>query len=408
MPRLYIARVALEIRTITDDEVTRFRTSLLQTFGADPDDDPGSENRFMVLVDRAQAWAVFDGDVIAGTAATFKDLSIGIPGGSLPIAGLTMVTVRPTHRRRGLLRQLMKLHLDDAKKRGYAVSGLWASEASIYGRFGYGVAAEHDAIKIRDTHTLQLAARELDDVEWIDETRAREVLPDIYARAIADRPGALRRTGVWWSERRFLETPWSREGASLRRHVVARRGDTLVGYVVYRQRHGDGPTPGGKAEIIELHGVDARAEATLWRFVLSLDLFREISWWAAPTDSALPFMVNDARRVERRRADNLWLRIEDVPAALRARRYNADGVLRFTIEGTTFELVVEGGEAHCSQTTRAAELDINSTSLGSMYLGGFPASRLARADLVRGDARALATADRLFAWPVAPWCPEIF
>jgi predicted acetyltransferase len=381
---------------------------LLQTFGVDPGDDPGSENRFMVLVDRAQAWAVFDGNVIAGTAATFKDLSIGIPGGSLPIAGLTMVTVRPTHRRRGLLRDLMKLHLDDARRRGFGVSGLWASEASIYGRFGYGIAAEHDAIKVKETHTLQLAATDVDQIEWIDETRARGVLPDIYARATADRPGALRRTDVWWSERRFLESPWSREGASLRRHVLAKRGDTHVGYIAYRQRQSDGPTPGGKTSIIELHGIDPRAEATLWRFALSMDLFHEVSWPNAPTDAAIPFLVNDPRRIERRRADNLWLRIEDVPAALSARRYTSDGVLRFTIEGTSFELAVEGGQAHCTQTARAAELDIDRIALGSLYLGGFAASRLARANLVRGDARALATADRLFAWPIAPWCPEIF
>ena len=47
-------------------------------------------------------------------------------------------------------------------------------------------------------------------------------------------------------------------------------------------------------------------------------------------------------------------------------------------------------------------------ALGSLYLGGVAASRLARADRVHGDAAALATADRLFGWPVAPWCPEVF
>jgi predicted acetyltransferase len=398
----------MEIRTITDDEVTAFRDSLLQTFGGDLEVDPHGDERFNALVDRSQAWAAFDGKNIVATTASYQH-EIGVPGGgSLPTAGLTMVTVRPTHRRRGLLRQLMQRHLDDARQRGYAASALWASEAVIYGRFGYGIAAEHDEIKIADARHLHITARDFDDIEWVDEARAREVLPDIYARATAQRPGMLRRSAAWWQHRRFVEHVWAREGASLRRHVVARRGDALVGYIVYRQRHMDGPTPGGKAAIVELHGVDARAEATLWRFALTIDLFAQVGWWCAPTDDLLPLIVNNPRLVERRRTDNLWLRIEDAPAALRARRYTSDGVLRFTFQGNTYELVVDDGRATCTPTNREAELEIEHAALGSLYLGGFSASRLARAGHVRGDARALATADRLFASAVAPWCAEVF
>ena len=391
----------MEIRTITDGEVDAYRKSLLETFGVDSEQDPTGTERFLALVDRARAWAAFDGSVIAATAATF-DLEIGIPGGTLPIAGLTMVTVRPTHRRRGILRELMQRHLDDARHRGYAVSGLWASEATIYGRFGYGVASEHDSISIKEAHTLSFAPRDFDELEWIEEARAREVLPDLYARATRDRPGAVRRSAAWWQHRRFTETPWARDGGSLRRHVLAKRGDTLTGYIAYRQRSSG---LSGSTEIIELHAIDARAEATLWRFVCSFDLFHEITWSYAPIDVALPLMIDDGRRVKRTRGDNLWLAILDVPAALRARRYAADGVLRFTCEGTTYELVVEGGHAQCTQTSRAGDFDIERRALGSLYLGHFAASHLARANLVRGD---FAKADRVFAWPIAPWCPEVF
>ena len=401
-----VRSVALEIRTITAGEITAYRESVYETFGVDLDVDPDGDRRVLALVDRDQMWAVFDGKSIVGTAASFA-LEIGVPGGSLPIAGLTMVTVRPTHRRRGLLRELMRLHLDDARRRGYAASGLWASEASIYGRFGYGVAAEHDALHVRDTHTLAVRAAELDDVEWIAEPRARELLPAIYARATAARPGALRRSDVWWRERGFLESPWARAGASRRRHVVARRGDDYVGYVVYRQQSHDRDLASGKVRIVELHAIDARAEASLWRFVLAMDLFHDVSWWGAPADSVLPLIADDPRRVERTRYDNIWLRIEDVPAALRARRYTSDGVLTFSVDGVSWELAVDGGEARCAPA-RDAALAIDRRALGMLYLGGFAATHLARADLVRGDARALATADRLFASPVAPWCAEVF
>ncbi|HLL25492.1 MAG TPA: GNAT family N-acetyltransferase, partial [Kofleriaceae bacterium] len=396
---------AMEIRAITDDEATQFREAMLQTFGLDAADDAGSDLRMRHLIAPGQAWAVFDGGSIVGTAGTFN-FDIGIPGGSLPIAGLTMVTVRPTHRRRGLLRSLMTRHLDDARARGLGVSGLWASEATIYGRFGYGIAAEHDEIEIRAADQLVFRSRDVDEVGWIDESRAREVLPAIYARATSGRPGAVRRPDVWWRERRFLETSFHRDGASTRRHVLARRGDELVGYVAYRHRLQGGL--GGKTEIIELHGIDPRAEATLWRYVLQMDLFRDVSWSNAPVDGPLPFLVDNFRRIERRRSDNVWLRIEDVATALRARRYQADGALRFAIEGQCFELVVRDGEATCGETTQSSDVEITRAALGSLYLGGFTASRLARAGHIRGDARAITLADQLFGWSVSPWCPEIF
>lgn len=403
--------MALEFRAITDGEITAFREAVLGVFGTDAEAeaDPGGGDHHRALIAPGQSWAAFDRGTIVGTAATF-DLSISLPGGhALPMAGLTVVTVRPTHRRRGILRELMRLHLDDARERNYPVSGLWASETAIYQRFGYGLAACCEVYEIPQAHLLNIAPRELDELEWCDDARAREVLPAVYARATAARPGALRRTDVWWRERRFLETPWVRGGASKRRHVLARRGDELVGYLVYRQRgkFTDG-MPDGRLEINELLAVDSRAEATLWQFALRADLFPTVSWWNAPADDALPWLVDDMRRIKRRRADNLWLRIEDIPATLAARGYHTDGTLRLAIGSTTYELVAEAGRGHCSITSKPADLELDGKALATLYLGCASATQLARAELVRGSAAAIATADRLFASPLAPWCPEVF
>jgi len=107
--------MSLEIRAITDDEVAAYREAALSTFGADPEvEGAGAADMHRALIGKQQAWAAFDGGTVVGTAGTF-DLTISLPGGSsLPMAGLTFVTVRPTHRRRGVLRELMRLHLDDA------------------------------------------------------------------------------------------------------------------------------------------------------------------------------------------------------------------------------------------------------------------------------------------------------
>jgi predicted acetyltransferase len=403
--------VSLTCRAITVDEVPALRDAIMSTFGDDADEaDPGGTARFRALVRPDAAWAAFDGDALVGTAATF-DHAIGVPGGgTLPIAGLTMVSVRPTHRRRGILRELMKLHLAEARARGCAASGLWASEAGIYGRFGYGPASWSESLEIAHASDVRFADdSEMDTLELVDEARARELLPAIYARATADRPGALRRTETWWRERRFLETPWLRKGASRRRHALARRGDALVGYVQYRQRGAfDGGLPSGRVEIVELHGLDARAEASLWKFVLSIDLFPNVGWWCAPVDSRLPWLLADPRRVARQRADNLWLRIDDIPAALAVRSYPCDGRLRFSVDGEAWELDVVDRAGRCTPTRAPAELVFDRQTLGALYLGGTPVSTLARASKIRGDGAAIARADGLFASAVAPWCPEVF
>lgn len=403
--------MAVAIRTITDDEIPAWREAALTVFGADPEVEVGisGPDQHRALIGPGQAWGAYDNGMTVGTAATF-DLTISLPGGtSIPMAGLTLVTVRPTHRRRGILRELMRLHFDDARERGFAISGLWASDAPIYGRFGYGLAAYCDAVEIPQAQAMVIASREFDTLEPIDEARARALLPGIYARATEHRPGALRRSDAWWRERRFLETPWARGGASKRRHVVARRGEELVGYIVYRQRgkFSDG-IPDGRLEIVELLAVDPRAEASLWQFALTADLFPTVTWWNTPADSALPWLVNDMRRIKSRRGDSLWLRIENVPAALEARGYSSDGTLRFMIGDTRYQLTVEAGQPRCTVTTSTPELLFDQQTLAALYLGCTSATQLWRAERIQGKPSAIAIADRLFASSVAPWCPEVF
>ncbi len=402
--------MAIEIRTVSDRDLDAFRSCIFTTFGDEIESDTGGDARFRAMLPEAQRWAAFDGRYVVATAGTY-DHAIGVPGGgSLPMAGLTMVTVRPTHRRRGILRELMKRHLDDARQRGFAISGLWASEAGIYGRFGYGLAAHADVMSIDNAQTVVFHERSgRDAIEWIDEAAARELLPEVYAKATALRPGALRRGDVWWRERRFLESPFMRGNASKRRHVIARRGGEVVGYLVYRQKGAfESTRPDGEVTIIELVGIDPRAQLTLWEMALQIDLFPNVSWNTAPVDDPLAWAIVDPRRVQRRRTDALWLRIDDVPATLAARTYSADGTLRFAIGDATWELVVASGQGHCKQTTRSAELWFGPTTLASLYLGGVSATQLATAEQLRGDAAAIARADALFASAIAPWCPEVF
>jgi predicted acetyltransferase len=182
-----------------------------------------------------------------------------------------------------------------------------------------------------------------------------------------------------------------------------------VGYVQYRQR-GDWEAglPTGSIEIQELIGIDRRAEATLWAYILGVDLFPKVSWGNAPVDDLLPWLISDPRRVRRRRTDNLWLCPVDVAAALAGRRYPADGVLRLGVGGATWQLAAEAGRGTVTASDREPDLRMDHATLGSLYLGGFGADLLARAGRLHGSAAAVATAERMFASAVAPWCPEVF
>jgi predicted acetyltransferase len=402
----------VEIRPITDDEAPAYRAAMLETFGHDADGDPKGPDQLRALVEPGRSWAAFDRGQIVGTGGTFA-LDVTVPCGVLAMAGLTMVSVRPSHRRRGIMSALVAEHLADAQRRGNPVSGLWASETTIYGRFGYGVATEADSVTMKGLSIVD--RRELDTIEMIDGETAASTLPPIYDRVRATRPGMLGRSTPWWTHRRFGERPGQRKsGDSARRFAIARRGDDIVGYVSYRQRpaESDDGLWDGTVVIDELMPTDAIAESTLWRYVSSIDLHPNVAWWNTPVDSVLPWIVSDMRRLDRRRGEMMWLRIADVATTLAARRYTADGEVRIAIaddaDKPVFALAVDRGVARCTRVEAAPDLAIDRAGLSTIYLGGVPVSILARAGRARADDAMLRLVDRMFHSEVAPWCPEIF
>ncbi len=394
----------MHIRPITIDEIPAWRRTMLDTFGIDHDVDPIGVERLQALVDLSRAFGAFEGTAIVGTAAAF-DFELTVPGGSVPMSGLTMVAVHPTRRRRGVLRALMAAHLEAARAHGDPLSGLFASEATIYGRFGYGVAVESDSLTFT-TSGARIAENLIrDEVDRLEDPA--EVVPDVYARAL--RPGMLARNPTWWDYRRFRERPDLRSGATPRRYVVCRRDGVATGYICYRQRFVmEAGAFAGAFEIDELVAVDARAEASLWHYVAHVDLYPTVKWWNAPRDTLAPWLLNDRRKLQSRRSDTLWLRIDDVARCLTARTYATDELLRIKVDDDTHLLSVVGGRGKVIASSEAPDIRVDRAALGSIYLGGVQPSTLARAGQVDGSPAALAKADRMFASPIAPWCPEVF
>jgi len=93
------------------------------------------------------AWE--DGEIVGGAGAL--PFLMSVPGGEIACGGVTVVGVYPTHRRRGVLRSMMDEQLRDVHEREEPIAALWASEETIYGRFGYGLAAWCGEIKLART-----------------------------------------------------------------------------------------------------------------------------------------------------------------------------------------------------------------------------------------------------------------
>lgn len=368
------------------------------------------DERYVSLLPPERTLAAFDGGTIVGTSGTFE-LEMSIPGASIPAAALTMVTVAQTHRRRGLLRRMMQEHVEAAETRGDAISVLWASEAPIYGRFGYGVASEHDVVQV-DTRGLQVPVRHgVDALELIEGDARLDVLTKIYDAVRLQRAGMISRNATWWNERHLRDPEFRRQGASARRYLISTRDGKPTGFLAYRQRPKmEAGIADGEVRVAELIATDSRAEASLWRYALAIDLHPRLEAWCLPVDSVLPWVVDDRRRIRRHRTDAVWVRICDVPKALSARRYDEDGEICFEVRDPmkrvdgTYLLTVEDGRGRCERTDREAEIALGLDVLGTLYLGGFRAAELAHAGLIP-DAAML---DPLFATQGAPWCAEVF
>lgn len=405
-----------DVRPINDSEVDLFRRRLSRGFGGDGPTDEDAEKRFRDLVALDRTFAAFDDADIVGTGAGFT-FDVTVPGGgTAAMGGTTMVSVQPTHRRRGVLRAMMAHHLDEVANRGEPLAGLWASESGIYGRFGYGSATYRHEVAM-DTASIAMRGPEpFGRVRLVDHDGAEPILRSVYERMRERTPGMLTRSDVWWSHRRMRDDESIREGKSSRRYAVYEDAGSPHGYATYRQKEEwDGFFASGEIDVIEVMAASPDAHRGLWRFLTNIDLFKRLEWWNAPVDDPLALEVSDPRRVQRRLWDAMWIRVMDVPAALEARSYEVDGSLTMEIDDPfrpatsgRYGLEVSGGRATCRRIEDDADLSFDIDLLGHLYLGGGSAVAMAAAGRLTGSDDSVARMHRIFRTDRAPWCPEVF
>ena len=404
--------MAIDIRVPREDELRAAMEAAQGAFGAGlhvEDDDFARESKTLPV---ARSLGAFDGGRPVGFAGAYE-FDLTIPGGGLPCAGVTWVGVLPSHRRRGILRDFMRRQLADAREWGEPIAALWASEAAIYGRFGYGLAAPGIAMKSdRSRFALRNDDGPQGTVRLVDVEEAYRLFPEVYERIRPLRAGMLTRTEHWWREHRLADPERWRRGASRKFYAAIELEGQVEAYTYYRvKEEWEDGFPRGEVRVIEALATSSTAERELWRFLHGIDLTVRVDAFDFDPASPLPLIVRDPRALGLRLADGLWLRFVDLDAALKARSYRPG-------ESVVFEVRDElcpwnagryrAGEG-AGRTDDEPDLKLDVTDLACAYLGAFDFHRLVHAGRVteRRDGAAEA-ASLLFRTDLPPFCPYVF
>ncbi|HEY2063725.1 MAG TPA: GNAT family N-acetyltransferase [Amycolatopsis sp.] len=402
----------MKIRSTTDADLDVYVGTLHAAFGRFPETpvDGGGLWWSALEMDRALLATADDGRPI-GTAAAHS-FELTLPGNVLaPAAGVTAVGVLPTHRRQGVLSAVMRHQFAELRARGDFLAVLLCTEASIYGRFGYGPATY--------THRLTVPRNRADfavpradstpggSIELLRRAECGEILEEVYDRYRRVQPGALSRPRRWWAlgagQPPITPTP---------RYIAVHRdaGGDPDGYASYSL--GDS----GTLTVDETITTDDAVFTALARFLLGHDLVTRIVFKNLPPENPLRWQLADFRAAEvGDDGDWLWVRLLDIPRALTTRRWPTDGTLVLDIddpflgEHHRYQLTTRDGHTECTPTDRAPDLSLDVRDLGSIYLGGTAPSTLVRAGHIQAHHPAAATlADALFRSERSPHCLHWF
>jgi len=398
------------LRRLRDDELPAFLRAFRAALGGVPDE--ADEAAAGANIEVARSHVAVAGDALVGTASAFS-LTMPLPGGrEVGCAGVSLVSVRGDHRRRGLLRGLLGRVVDDARDRGEAVAALWATETPIYDRFGFAPAIPTVELRLDRTHASLRRDGPWREVRLVDRAEARRAFPAIRDRARVSRPGMLSRTGGSW-DRLLRDEPQPPAGKGPRQHALL----PDRGYAVYRLEPSwtDG-APTGTVVVQELHALDPEATAALWRFVTDVDLAAATVAGRRPVDDPVLALLGDQGRARVSQDWSLQVRVLDLPAVLASRSAATDDhlVLEVTdplVAGNQGRWEVAGahGLLRCASTERPADLHLDIREVAAVLLGGQRTTQLLAAGLVQEGRRgAAARLDRLLQVDVAPWHDYMF
>jgi predicted acetyltransferase len=379
--------MSIEIKPCPPDRWTEFLSVSEHVFGETVT--PELAERFGRVCDLSRFPAAFENDRIVAISGVLT-LTMTVPGGEIPAGGVTVVGVLPSHRRQGLMSTLMRRMIDDCHERGEPVAILWASEGTIYQRFGYGLATMDMNLEAETRRSAYVRNWEREgSFRLLRQDEAREVVSPIYEAARRQRAGFLSRTPDWWIGI-VQDDDKEKKGGEAKRIVVYETGDGPEAYAVYKIKADW--TVRGAASVLtvdEAIATTPRGTRAIWRYLFDVDLMTTLKAWHLPVDHPVFTLMAEPRRLGTTMGDGLWLRIVDVSSALEGRTYGIDGhgEGRLTFElrddyclwnAGRWTLDVTDGRGRVERSTGEAELALDANDLAALYLGGFTATALAR------------------------------
>nr|SBO99646.1 Enhanced intracellular survival protein [Nonomuraea gerenzanensis] len=388
-----------------------------EAFGWTPH--PKQVERFKAQTEFDRTLAAFDGEQIVGVTGVFS-LTMTVPGGQLPVAGVTAVSVLASHRRRGVLSSLMRRQLADIRERGESVAALYASEALIYGRYGYGRAAGELSFTIDSHRSAFVPGAPQDPALRLRVAKPADVrgeLEKVFATVVTRRPGQYERVEQTWTAV-LADEEYDQHGAGSLRSVLAEDDGGVRGYALFRIKSSwdEAGVPNGTLKLHELEATDPAAYALLWRSVLDRDLVTKVEAGGRPMDDPLLALIADQRQLRPRWSDELWVRLVEVDRALTGRSYAAPVDTVIEVEDDVcpwnarrWRLTADLTGAECKPVEEEPDVTLPVAALGSAYLGDGTLGERLDAGLLRehsaGAVRKLATA---MSWSPKPWAGLTF
>lgn len=404
--------MAVDVRPCRSPDEFRQAITPITTYFGPASPEAAHVDRLMQVLPSERVYAAWDRDRVVGGLGSYP-LQLTVPGGRVPAAGVTVAGVLPTHRRRGVLRTMMRALLDACRQQGEPVAYLWATEDTIYGRFGFGLASFAGGIDMpRERSAFHAPPSASGRVRLVSTAAAEEFIAPIYEQVAAATPGMFARSPAWWKNR-VLVDDWRRGSGGDMQCVVLDDEGRPTAYALYRmnpafERH----LQTGAVAVIEAIGESPQATCTIWQYLFDIDLMARVRTGPLPLDHPLLLMMAEPRWLGFTMRDGVWVRLIDVGTALSARSYRREGSVVIDVADEFCPWNAGSWRIGCDSIERtddAATLRCDVSALGSVYLGGFTWVRLARAlriqELTPGAA---AHADAIFQAASAPWCPEVF
>ncbi|MBP0460144.1 GNAT family N-acetyltransferase [Streptomyces montanisoli] len=413
--------MSVEVRQVTESEFADWSRAVSTGFLSPaplPDEVVASR---LSGTDLTRTRGAFDAGRCVGTYRSFPQELTVVGGAVVPSDAISNVTVTASHRRRGLLTRMIGADLAAAKERGEVVATLIAAEYRIYGRYGFGRATRTARWSVDVPRTgLGPGWAGPDDggrIDLVDADEVRKIGPAFHDRWRVLQPGAIDRDERWWRVNTGQEpsVPPFEEPFYAVYRSAAGEVEGLAAYTV-DGRWNEAKQPVNTVTVRRLNATTTAGERALWLFLCSLDWVVGVNAGERAPDDLLPYYLPDPRAARLTgTADYLWLRVLDTVRALEARTYAVDGTLVLDVRdeaglaGGRYRLDAEPGGATCAPTRESADLTLDVSALGALYLGDETPTRLAAlGEVAEERAGALARAESLFHTPRRPWCPDMF